>query len=195
MKKLCSVAAVSAFGLIAGAAFAVTCSSLDASASYDTFTSCTVNGQGPAGQDRFATVDAIVAALFEDEGYDVFSADSYAPNNGGGGSEFGSLQATPQFSVAQNSGFSFDFLALPTNTLFVTIKNGNGNSGGGFELFRVPVGGLPFTLVHSLAQPGFSHFSTFGGTSPSPVPLPAGGLLLLAGLCGLIAMRRRNRAA
>ena len=194
MKKIVLAAALLASGFSAGSASAVTCASLDASTSYDAFTSC-VNGMDSETQDRFATVAAIVAALFGDEGYEITSEQSYAPTNGGNGGEFGSLQSSPLFSVAQNTSYSYTFSALPANTLFVAIKNGSGPSGGGFELFRVPASGLPFTLVHSLGQPGFSHFSTFGGTGPSPVPLPAGALLLLGGLGGLIAMRRRRAAA
>ena len=36
---------------------------------------------------------------------------------------------------------------------------------------------------------------TFGGMTPAPVPLPASGLMLGAGALGLLALRRRKRAA
>jgi hypothetical protein len=44
-------------------------------------------------------------------------------------------------------------------------------------------------------QAGVSHISFYNGASPAPIPLPAAGWLLIAGLAGLGGMARRRRAA
>lgn len=59
---------------------------------------------------------------------------------------------------------------------------------------------LSFT-IDTKAVPGFGQVASVDGSlnaislnAPSAVPLPAGGILLLAGLGGLFAMRRKSRA-
>ncbi len=43
-------------------------------------------------------------------------------------------------------------------------------------------------------QPGISHISLYTTPAPAPVPLPASALLLVAGMGGLAALRRRKKA-
>jgi len=192
MKTLKRMAAVAMTVLaMGGSAQAATCASITPVISYDAFTSCT-----SSGQDDFAAVSAIVGTLF---GGDVTltGAGSYAPGPGAG-DEFGpgdysrnglSLQEPVDFG----SQTSFTFLSLPANTLFVSLKQSTG-----FELFRVPqafLDGLTasFTLTHSLEpNSSTSHLSTFAGTVAAPIPLPAGGVLLLTALGGLVLARRRK---
>lgn len=173
------------------AAQAATCASFGSSADYATFDSCTASGN-----DKFSDVSSLVDTLF-DGAISLTSAGSFAPQNGGNGSEFNSSSdlnpgrdgfKTTQTSLTGNT--SFEFLSLPTGTIFVSLKQGNA-----FQLFGLFGKTVPFTLSHILGGDDTSHISTFAGTGtppdPSlpPVPLPAAGLLLLTALGGL-ALRR-----
>ena len=59
-------------------------------------------------------------------------------------------------------------------------------------LFALDTGGLRIA-THVISLPDGSS-DTLITTPPSPVPLPAGGWMLLAGIGGLMAMRRRKSA-
>lgn len=177
---------VMAAASIPGGAHAATCASLDSSASYNTFGSCT-----GTGNDNFATLSAIVASLFGDEGITVTETGSFTPG-GGTGAEF--LTATRPADGFFSSGFNsstITFTGLPTDTIFVSIKQKNS-----FELFPV-LGGLPLTLTHSLGGDDISHVSTLAGNVPpppppptNPIPLPAAAWMLLAGIGALAGVRR-----
>ena len=189
-----SLAACAAFGSGASAA---TCLELDeATTSYDSFSSCTVVGsRGNNAQDEFSAVKTIVDRLFGDEGVSITASGSFAPRGGqdgnGTGSEFSGDRLADGFDIDPDElgdGVStIEFLELPESTIFLSIKTGNA-----FELFRVPAGGTPFFLTNSIND-STSHVSTFAG-SVAPIPLPAGGLLLLSGLFGIAAARRARKA-
>lgn len=197
-----------AFAPIASASTVDSCASLDSGTSFDSFSSCTIEGQ-----DFFATVSGIVDDLFGDEGIAVTSMASYAPGPGDAGQEFDPSGNSPDvgFDIGEtvsgsSTGFTFDF--LPEDTLFVSINAGNAS-----ELFRVTES-TPFTLNHSLLvgngnSPDISHVSIFSGTAPGGdtdvgddndggdpgvVPLPAAGFLLIGAFGALAAAGRRRRS-
>lgn len=62
-------------------------------------------------------------------------------------------------------------------------------AGGGIDTLRISFGD-PKTRV-GFPDGGIAHFSIETVAAPSPVPLPAGGLLLLGALGGIAALRRR----
>jgi len=182
-KSTVAAAAIAAAMMVGGAASAATCSSLDASASYTTFGSCT-----GTGNDNFSTLSGIVTSLFADEGIMVTEAGSFTPGPGTG-SEFETANRTADGFFSSGFGSStIEFTGLPSGTIFVSIKQSNA-----FELFPV-LSSLPFSLTHSLGGDAISHVSTLAGTVPetTPIPLPAAGWLLLAGIGGLAAFRRRK---
>ncbi len=192
MRKTIGILAAVAAICFGTASHAASCSTLTSSTSYGSFTSCTVSGGGPSGQDNFTNVSAIVDALFMDEGISIVAGSSYAPGGGGVGSEFGTSEmgvgnGRDGFEVAESAlGLSsYTFNSLPMGTLFVSIKAGNG-----FELFGL--GGLstPVTLTRSVTK-NVSHISTFGGPLVT-TPLPAAALLLVGGIAGLGVMSRRK---
>lgn len=173
---------------IAGSAAAVPCSSMTSATSYASFDSCTVIGGGAAGQDKFSIVDAIVAALFGDEGISLTAQGSYSPGPLTG-TEFTASRpsAGMVFSGPVAGNTSFTFTSVPLGTLFISLKQQNG-----FELFGLGLPGrtgTPFTLSHSLGGASTSHLSSFAGVQP--VPLPAAGMLLLTAFGMIVLWRRR----
>lgn len=190
MKRISIFAAIVAAMGFAQTAGAVTCSSLTAATDYTTFTSCTASGQ-----DFFSNVDPIVTALFGDEGISLTTSGSFTPGPGTG-SEFGSSDlgagnGRDGFETTETdlNRTSFEFLSLPTGTLFVSLKQQNG-----FELFGLYGLTTPFTLTHSLGGTDTSHISTFAGTGApiATTPIPAGLALMLTGLAGFGAAARRK---
>jgi hypothetical protein len=85
-------------------------------------------------------------------------------------------------------------------TVMLALKGGpnfsvyllDGATSGDWNTFGITTGG-------GKPGPGLSNFTAWGrGTAPdpgTPIPLPAAGWMLLAGLGGLVAIRRRKNAA
>lgn len=218
VNMFCKSAILGAFATVATLAFAPVasattvgvdnCDALGSSTSFDSFTSCQISGGGRTSQDDFARVNGIVAALFGDEAISLNAAGSFAARAGqnGTGNEFFGSRASDGFEIEETSlgTRTFNFTSLPDDTLFVSLKQGNG-----FELFRVPDGSVPFSLTHSFQGNSTSHISTFAGTAPGSdsdvgddndggdpgvVPLPAAGFLLLGAFGALAAAGRRRRS-
>lgn len=97
-------------------------------------------------------------------------------------------------TVGNSVTFSFDTTAfgggLGVLLRYVVLKNGPG-----FDLFKVSEPGFTFTnfTLTSSVSKGISHISFYD--TMAPIPLPAAGWLMLAGLGGLVAVRRRRRKA
>jgi len=63
-----------------------------------------------------------------------------------------------------------------------------------FDMGTIPVflAGQPYTLTHNLPTASFGPYFQIDEFEISPVPLPAGGVLLIGGLFGLHLLRRRR---
>ena len=96
-------------------------------------------------------------------------------------------------------GSTFDFSAW---IQYLNDETASGQKGGldddGDRLFASVVfadGSVESSFFTSLGAPGQVGAASLDLASPAPVPLPASALLLLGGVAGLGAMRRRKKAA
>lgn len=80
--------------------------------------------------------------------------------------------------------------------LIIALKLGNSREPG-WAAFQVSSTGVFDFLVSPKQGGGLSHVNVYGveNVAPAPVPLPASALLLLGGVGGLAALRRRRKAA
>lgn len=101
-------------------------------------------------------------------------------------SQDGSSQEVAQVSI--NGGF-------PIVTTYASQVFGYKKAGFAAATFApIAVSELFFTVLSSNDNVGFAD-AALAGIGIAPVPLPAAGLLLLGGLGGLAAMRRRRKTA
>ena len=119
---------------------------------------------------------------------------------------FDTVTETGSFATADTvtvSDFEFDNLAALVwsgngVSFFLEAVNAFDNDGSDGDLGFVGVG---FVTHGGTRSNGFIEFSTQAGTgvvsfsSTTVVPLPAAGFLLIGGLGGLVALKRRKKAA
>lgn len=99
--------------------------------------------------------------------------------------------------------FSFLLPTLPVGQVWqnviIAFKSGQGQLDPDWAAFRLPVGVTSGRWAISGDQ-ALSHVNIYAQVGrvpppPPPVPLPAAGWLMIAGLGGLAALRRRRKAA
>ena len=95
------------------------------------------------------------------------------------GDTLGNMPSSPPARAGAGGGFASGF--LPT-----------AGGGAGSVLQFLGSDGRMFTV--DLSSPNVMPPPLFATNMPAPVPLPATGLMLLGGLGGLAALRRRKRA-
>lgn len=85
----------------------------------------------------------------------------------------------------------------PYKSLIVALKVGGGKDGFDWAAFKVADAGVFDFLTSFKKGGGLSHVNVYGveDVAPAPVPLPASALLLMGGIGGLAALRRRKKAA
>ncbi|MEM9578676.1 MAG: VPLPA-CTERM sorting domain-containing protein [Pseudomonadota bacterium] len=96
-----------------------------------------------------------------------------ASGNGGAAFESGGDEDFSLFNVAQNS-VNMGFLGAPI----------------GAGQYRVEL-----SAFSGSALIGSTSIDVYVDTTPAPIPLPAGGVLLLSGLAGVAALKRRKKRA
>lgn len=86
--------------------------------------------------------------------------------------------------------------SFSTNALYLLLKIGGGNTLNSLLVRNeAGIGGLELSWDGNRAS-GLSHYTEFGDLPTVPIPLPAGGLLLVTALGSLgFAARRRSKAA
>jgi hypothetical protein len=79
---------------------------------------------------------------------------------------------------------------------YILLKIGGGNSFNEALIHNTSGGVLEFTYKPAKGTgSGLSHITEYGDAAPAPVPLPAAGGLLAAGMTGLLFLRRRRTGA
>ena len=125
-----------------------------------------------------------------------------------GGISFGSLPANNTvLAKRKNAGQSGDFDFSNGNftidsdvwtnwsSIYIAIKNGNSNSGGGwglFELDEIVSDGVYQTKINGNPVTSISHYFVIGGTAVTNVPVPAALWLFGSGLIGLARISRKK---
>jgi len=108
------------------------------------------------------------------------------------------------FGLTYATSKTFDWSYDPTKVTgadpvlyptYLAVKGGGGGaSGGGYVIYSITPGDTLGSVLDfaSYIDKDISHVSFYDGTAA--VPLPAAGWMLLAGVGGLAAMRRRKKA-
>jgi len=106
-------------------------------------------------------------------------------------------QKLSYFSLSKVGGSVLAEFSSPSGTSIPAINNGNGFSDwylSGFSLAGLNgTDKVKFTMSMNVANAGREQF--FLQSVPAAVPVPAAGLLMIGGLGGLAAVRRRRKAA
>ncbi|TPG10581.1 hypothetical protein EAH75_07465 [Rhodanobacter glycinis] len=107
------------------------------------------------------------------------------------GTAFASTFAPSSGNLAPTNSNSFEF---SLDTAYLLIKVGDGPTHQGYALLRNLDGKLDLWFTATGQAGGLSHYITFDGSGPTPVPEPTGlrmfglGVLLI---CGFLGLRRR----
>lgn len=91
--------------------------------------------------------------------------------------------------AADQGGTTFTVEVDGVTKSFQNLDNNNE------QLFLVDFGGAVSSATVTMTSSRVNDSFTIDGAAISPVPLPAAGWLMVAGLGGLVAMRRRRKAA
>lgn len=196
--KITAVAA--AFALVGGAAGAGT-----------------VFLESVGGNDPFntgITVDGVFSASLAkcDTGFGGDCDNAWQEGSSDGTYTVAGGAAANAFTVTYSGANAFEWSFTPANVegelkypLFIAVKTGAGGPGGSqsYELFGVTgdhvSGSIDYAdFAGASGFPGtfgaISHVSFYNGAPPNPIPLPAAGWLLIAGVGGMAALRRRGKA-
>lgn len=110
----------------------------------------------------------------------------------------GTLDGDITGGVQQDTG-GVDYLEFTSSAKYLAVKTGNPLKSDQKHFFLELRGPGPITLIYDKDGQkggGFSHYTEFGSIPGlPPVPLPAAGWMLIAGLGGLAAIRRRKKHA
>lgn len=199
------IAAAGVFAMMATGASAATCGSGGYSISLDPATACYAYGTGnlTGNLDGNSPNSKDPILLGESSGKNTFTLVSGPVISGlmlldksdsGGDVKEGALSGT--LSGGKSGSFTLSDVSS-YSSLIVALKVGGGNSGFDWAAFKVASAGVFDFLVNFQKGGGLSHVNVYGveDVAPAPVPLPASALLLLGGVGGLAALRRRRKAA
>lgn len=183
----------------ASGASAATCSAFVLTGVTPT-TDCYVGeaGVGGSGNDSAAILNSVLpSGLFGLTGWELIARD-----NDLNGTDTGNASALTVSGSLQSGILSLAASLYATySDIVIVLKSGGGLDPDFWVAYKAGTGSTLFDyesiFVNRRGNIGdISHISVYGvpGETPAPVPLPAAGWLMIAGLGGLAALRRRKRA-
>ena len=199
MGYLKKITAAGVLAMMATGASAATCGNGSYSISLDPATACyaygTGNVNGNAKHDPILNGTTVGNNTFTLVSGPVISSLTLLDKSDSVGDlEEGALSGT--LSGGKSGRFTLNDV-LPYSSLIVALKVGSGKDGFDWAAFKVAGAGMFDFLVNFKKGGGLSHVNVYGveDVAPAPVPLPASALLLLGGVGGFAALRRRKKAA
>lgn len=197
MGYLKKIAAAGVFAMMATGASAATCTGVDRSISLTSATATTAcyaygmgNLNGKSKQDPILNGGTVGKNTFTLVSGSVISSLTLLDNS----DDSGEVKDGALHTIGKNSFTLGDVSSY--SSLIIALKLGNSRDPG-WAAFQVSSAGVFNFLVDPKQGGGLSHVNVYGveDVAPAPVPLPASALLLLGGVGGLAALRRRKKAA